>query len=129
MGVPPLEFSGETDALLQPFDAKGREFMSYVAQHGTFFDVPAKFLIGEMMRLYPKLCQPGGLRGDMEAKPPRAEHSAFEQSLQLVLELGFHRIGGAQDSAGLQKAERAKRADLGLQQQIRRPMTELLADD
>ena len=65
-GVPPLEFSGEADALLQPFDAKGREFMSYVAQHGTFFDVPAKFLIGEMVRLYPKLCRPGGLRGNME---------------------------------------------------------------
>ena len=68
LGVPPLEFSGETDALLQPFDARGREFMSYVAQHGTFFDVPAKFLIDEMKRLYPKLCQPGGLRGDMEAE-------------------------------------------------------------
>ena len=66
LGVPPLEFSGEADALLQPFDANGREFMSYVNQHGTFFDVPAKFLIGEMIRLYPKLCQPGGLRGDME---------------------------------------------------------------
>ena len=68
LGVPPLEFSGEADALLQPFDASGREFMSYVAQHGTFFDVPAKFLIGEMTRLYPKLCRPGGLRGSMEAE-------------------------------------------------------------
>jgi transglutaminase-like putative cysteine protease len=68
MGVPPLEFSGETDALLQPFDAKGREVMSYVAQHGTFFDVAAKFLIGEMTRRYPKLCRPGGLRGSMEAE-------------------------------------------------------------
>jgi transglutaminase-like putative cysteine protease len=63
LGVAPLEFSGDSDALLQPFDAAGRTFMSYVAQHGTFFDVPAKFLIGEMTRLYPKLCQPGGLRG------------------------------------------------------------------
>jgi transglutaminase-like putative cysteine protease len=71
MGVPPLEFTGEADALLQPFDAKGREFMSYVTQHGTFFDVPAKFLIGEMTRLYPKLCQPGGLRGDMEREGSR----------------------------------------------------------
>jgi transglutaminase-like putative cysteine protease len=71
LGVPPLEFSGETDALLQPFDARGREFMSYVAQHGTFFDVPAKFLIAEMKRIYPKLCQPGGLRGDMEAEGAR----------------------------------------------------------
>jgi transglutaminase-like putative cysteine protease len=68
LGVPPLEFSGLSDALLQPFDAKGGAFMSYVAQHGTFFDVPAKFLIGEMKRLYPKLCRPGGMRGDMEAE-------------------------------------------------------------
>ena len=57
---------GHVAALLQPFDAKGREFMSYIVQHGTFFDVPAKFVIGEMRRLYPKLCQPGGLRGNME---------------------------------------------------------------
>lgn len=72
LGVPPLDFSGESDALLQPFDSAGRAFMSYVVQHGTFFDVPAKFLLGEMARLYPKLCQPGGLRGDMEKEGPKA---------------------------------------------------------
>ncbi len=66
LGVPPLDFDGKTDALMQPFDATGREFMSYEAQHGTFFDVPAKFLIAEMVRLYPKLCRPGGLHGSME---------------------------------------------------------------
>jgi len=71
LGVPPLEFSGEADALLQPFDATGRTFMTYVAQHGTFFDVPAKFLMHEMARLYPKLCRPGGLRGDMEEESAR----------------------------------------------------------
>jgi transglutaminase-like putative cysteine protease len=71
LGVPPLEFSGDSDALLQPFDANGREFMSYVARHGTFFDVPVKFLIGEMTRLYPKLCRPGGLRGNMEEEGGR----------------------------------------------------------
>jgi transglutaminase-like putative cysteine protease len=71
LGVPPLEFSGDRDALLQPFDAHGREFMSYIAQHGTFFDVPTKFLIGEMVRLYPKLCRPGGLRGNMEEEGVR----------------------------------------------------------
>jgi transglutaminase-like putative cysteine protease len=68
LGVPPLDFSGEQDALLQPFDSGGREFMSYVAQHGTFFDVPVKFLMAEMKRMYPKLCQPGGMRGSMEAE-------------------------------------------------------------
>ena len=68
MNVAPLEFDGERDALLQSFDSTGRTFMSYVRQRGTFFDVPAKFLIAEMVRLYPKLCRPGGLRGDMEAE-------------------------------------------------------------
>jgi transglutaminase-like putative cysteine protease len=63
LGVPALDFDGEADALLQPFDGAGRTFMSYVAQHGTFFDVPAKFLMSEMKRLYPRLCRPGGMRG------------------------------------------------------------------
>ncbi len=71
MGVAPLEFSGTDNALLQAYDAAGRTFMSYIADHGTFFDVPAKFLLGEMARLYPKLCKPGGLRG-----PTMEEESA-----------------------------------------------------
>jgi len=73
LGVPPLEFNAEDDALLQPFAANGREFMSYIAQHGTFFDVPVKFLISEMKQLYPMLCKPGGLRGDMEAEGAAAK--------------------------------------------------------
>jgi hypothetical protein len=48
---------------MQAFDTKGRTFMSYIVDHGTYFDVPAKFLLAEMARLYPKLCRPGGLRG------------------------------------------------------------------
>ena len=67
LGVAPLAFDGRADALLQPFDAEGRQFMAYLVEHGSFFDVPAKYLIREMARLYPRLCRPGGLRGrDME---------------------------------------------------------------
>lgn len=66
LGVAPLPFDGRSDALLQSFDGKGRTFMAYLADHGSFFDVPVKFLIREMSRLYPKLCVPGGLRGSME---------------------------------------------------------------
>jgi transglutaminase-like putative cysteine protease len=66
LGVAALPFDGRGDALLQAFDGQGRAFMDYVADHGAFFDVPAKFLIREMSRLYPKLCIPGGLRGSME---------------------------------------------------------------
>jgi transglutaminase-like putative cysteine protease len=51
-GVAPLEFDGKHDALLQSFDGSGAT-MSYVKRHGTFHDVPARFLAAEMPRLYP----------------------------------------------------------------------------
>ena len=66
LNVAPLDFEGTGDSLLQPFDSEGREFMQYLVDHGAFFDVPAKFLIVQMANRYPRLCQPGGLRGRME---------------------------------------------------------------
>jgi transglutaminase-like putative cysteine protease len=50
-GVEPLEFDGAHDALLQSFDAT--RTMRYVKHHGSFHDVPARFLSAEMLRLYP----------------------------------------------------------------------------
>lgn len=54
-GVATLDFDGETDALLQAYDGAGRTFMKYEVLHGSFHDVPAKFLMVEMARLYPNL--------------------------------------------------------------------------
>ena len=54
-GVPPLEFDGESDAMLQQYDNSGKRFLSYVQTHGAFHDVPARFLAEEMLRLYPDL--------------------------------------------------------------------------
>jgi len=51
VGVAPLEFDGHHDALLQSFD--GERSMDYVKFHGSFHDVPARFLATEMLRLYP----------------------------------------------------------------------------
>jgi transglutaminase-like putative cysteine protease len=70
-GVAPLEFDGATDALLQAYDGAGRTFMRYETLHGAFHDVPAKFLVAEMARIYPQL-QPGHVRagGGMEAEVP-----------------------------------------------------------
>jgi transglutaminase-like putative cysteine protease len=53
LSVPPLEFDGRSDAHLQAFDGEGRTFMSYDVDHGSFHDVPARFLAREMPRLYP----------------------------------------------------------------------------
>lgn len=60
-GVAPLEFDGTADALLQAYDSEGREFMHYHVHHGSFHDVPARFLSAEMQRLYP------GMTAEMEA--------------------------------------------------------------
>jgi len=70
LGVEPLAFDGEVDALMQPADRSGRTFMVYEADHGRFADVPAQMLLPEMARLYPKLAVPGGLRGRMESEVP-----------------------------------------------------------
>jgi transglutaminase-like putative cysteine protease len=50
-GVASLEFDGVSDALLQSFGNAGA--MDYVKEHGSFHDVPARFLSAEMLRLYP----------------------------------------------------------------------------
>jgi transglutaminase-like putative cysteine protease len=66
-GVAPLDFDGGSDALLQAYDGEGRTFMKYEVLHGAFHDVPAKFLIAEMARLYPTLKgQRGRSAGGME---------------------------------------------------------------
>ena len=52
LGVKPLDFDGHGDALLHPFDGAGRAYMQYVNDHGSYHDVPAKFLMREMAREY-----------------------------------------------------------------------------
>ena len=52
VGVHPLDFDGHNDALLHPFDGAGRTYMQYVNDHGSYHDVPAKFLMREMARDY-----------------------------------------------------------------------------
>ncbi|QOZ28993.1 transglutaminase family protein [Bradyrhizobium sp. CCBAU 51753] len=52
LGVAPLDFDGHADALLHPFDGAGRAYMQYVNDHGSYHDVPAKFLMREMAREY-----------------------------------------------------------------------------
>jgi transglutaminase-like putative cysteine protease len=70
-GVAALDFDGKTDALLQAYDGAGHTFMRYEVLRGAFHDVPAKFLIGEMRRLYPTLKhQRGQSAGGMEHEVP-----------------------------------------------------------
>lgn len=69
LGVQTLDFDGENDALLQPFDGAGNAFMGYLGQHGAFHDVPIKHIMREMALRYPKpMTRDGGAKPDMEAE-------------------------------------------------------------
>lgn len=53
-GVPPLEFDGEHDALLQAFDGKGARFMEYVLDRGLFLDLPFEEMLRAFAETYAK---------------------------------------------------------------------------
>jgi transglutaminase-like putative cysteine protease len=50
--VSPLEFNGHEDSLFQPYNLDKRQFMEYVADHGTFADVPVQDIIEAWERAY-----------------------------------------------------------------------------
>ena len=54
-GVPPLDFDGRHDSLFHPYDAAGRRHMEYVADRGTFADVPVPAIMATFERAYPGL--------------------------------------------------------------------------
>ncbi|CAA6827327.1 MAG: Transglutaminase [uncultured Aureispira sp.] len=55
LGVEPLEFDAEKDAVFQESDKTGKPFMEYTADHGTFKDVPLKAITLAMKAHYPHL--------------------------------------------------------------------------
>ena len=52
-GVRPTEFDGEHDALYQEHDAQGRLHMQYLADHGTWSDLPLARIREDFARHYP----------------------------------------------------------------------------
>lgn len=65
-GVPPLEFDGVNEALLQAADGEGRRFMEYVRDHGTFADLPFAAMMKAFLEIY-----------DSERPTPDVEDEAF----------------------------------------------------
>jgi transglutaminase-like putative cysteine protease len=54
-GVDVLEFDGRNDAVMQPFDRDGKQFMEYVLDHGCFSDVPFETLMSTWKGHYPAI--------------------------------------------------------------------------
>lgn len=52
-GVRPTDFDGRHDALYQEHDAHGRRHMQYLADHGTWSDLPLQRVRDDFVRHYP----------------------------------------------------------------------------
>ncbi len=58
--VPPLDFDGEHDAMLQAFDGRGRAFLEYLCDRGVYDDFPYEEMLRVWTEVYPHLMAPGG---------------------------------------------------------------------
>lgn len=56
-GLLPLEFNGREDSLYHPFDRQGRRHMEYIAERGSFEDVPLARIIADLKSFYPAWVQ------------------------------------------------------------------------
>lgn len=68
LGVKPLEFDGRADSLFQPFDSTGRKHMEYVADRGTFPDVPFETILADFRAHYAALFGEERLAGDFQSE-------------------------------------------------------------
>lgn len=62
-GLLPLDFDGVADSLYHPFDKTGQRHMEYVAQHGSFDDVPLPRIIDGFRAAYPNWVEAAGAGG------------------------------------------------------------------
>ncbi len=52
--VIPLEFDGREDSIFHPFNEEKKQFMEYVADHGTYADIPVDEIVASWKAAYGK---------------------------------------------------------------------------
>jgi transglutaminase-like putative cysteine protease len=72
--VCPLEFDGINDSIFHPLDTKGNRHMEYVADRGSFDDLPWDRIIAACIKAYPRYFEPLDRHQDF-SKEALAENS------------------------------------------------------
>lgn len=70
-GLLPLEFDGVHDSLYHPFDRAGQRHMEYVAERGSFDDLPLAQIAATFADIYPGLLADTTAAGDFAADAAR----------------------------------------------------------
>lgn len=52
--VAPLEFNGREDSIFQPYNLTKKKYMEYVADHGTYADIPVGIIVSAWKKTYGK---------------------------------------------------------------------------
>ena len=50
--VAPLEFNGREDSIFHPYNLEKKQFMEYVADHGTYADIPVDIIVSAWKEAY-----------------------------------------------------------------------------
>jgi len=50
--VAPLEFNGREDSIFHPYNLEKKQFMEYVADHGTYADIPVDIIVSAWKKAY-----------------------------------------------------------------------------
>ena len=79
-GVTTLDWDGRSDSLLQPFDRDGRRHMEYVADRGSFVDVPVETIVEMFHREYPRLMAAGAAASATRFRTEAEKSQATDKS-------------------------------------------------
>ncbi|MFY9511940.1 MAG: transglutaminase family protein [Rubrivivax sp.] len=70
-GLLPLDFDGREDSIYHPYDRAGNRHMEYVAQRGSFDEMPLAQIVADFAQVYPGLGQPAPADADFHADAAR----------------------------------------------------------
>ncbi|MEE4314542.1 MAG: transglutaminase family protein [Desulfofustis sp.] len=74
--VKPLEFDGEHDAVFHEYNAEGRRHMQYIADHGSYGDLPFEEIFAAYRHHYPAMfANLSGISGDFHAEAEAERNS------------------------------------------------------